>query len=248
MDLPAFTPSPTSLFRKTGILFAFLDSVLLVIFLAVRIFNDAIPASIDVRLPLIASLGAGMILFLVSSCNDSLAWIQPLLLLFSTPLPMMYHASSMFSLGSFIAAEILLFRLGFFERSRIAKFVITIAYFFLSEILVGLYQGISLIDIAMPILYTTFFLAFLLIVYGDKWIVYLKEPKPTLSLAELKVTAKEAEYLRALLEGRSIKEIAIDTGVTESTVRNTLARVYRKFDVQDKAALMAKCGGYALID
>jgi DNA-binding CsgD family transcriptional regulator len=154
----------------------------------------------------------------------------------------------MFSLGSFIAAEILLFRLGFFERSRIAKFLITIAYFFLSEILVGLYHGLPPVDIAMPILYTTFFLAFLLIVYGDKWIVYLKEPKPTLSLAELKVTAKEAEYLRALLQGSTIKEIAIDTGVSESTVRNTLARVYRKFDVQDKAALMAKCGGYALID
>lgn len=248
MDIPEFAPSPPTLFRKTGILFAFLDSVLLVLFLAVRIFNDAIPANIDVSIPIIASFGVGMILFLVSAFNDSLAWIQPLLLLFTTPLPMMYHASSMFSLGSFIAAEILLFRLGFFERSRIAKFLITIAYFFLSELLVGLYQGISLVDISMPILYTTFFLAFLLIVYGDKWIVYLKEPKPTLSLAELKVTAKEAEYLRALLDGRSIKEIAIDTGVTESTVRNTLARVYRKFDVQDKAALMAKCGGYALID
>lgn len=248
MDLPAFAPSPPSLFRKTGILFAFLNSVILILMLVVRLFNDAIPSNIDVRLPIIIALAAGMILFLVSAFYDSLAWIQPFLLLFSTPLPMIYHASSMFSLGSFIAAEILLFRLGFFERSRIAKFLITIAYFFLSEILIGLLQGITPVDIAMPILYTTFFLAFLLIVYGDKWIVYLKEPKPTLSLAELKVTAKEAEYLRALLEGRSIKEIAIDTGVSESTVRNTLARVYRKFDVQDKAALMAKCGGYALID
>jgi DNA-binding CsgD family transcriptional regulator len=248
MDLPAFAPSPPSLFRKTGILFAFLNSVILLLFLAVKIFSDVIPANIDVRLPIIVSLAMGMILFLVSAFNDSLAWIQPLLLLFSTPLPMIYHASSMFSLGSFIAAEILLFRLGFFERSRLAKFLITIAYFFLSEILVGLYHKLPPVDIALPILYTTFFLAFLLFVYGDKWIVYLKEPKPTLSLAELKVTAKEAEYLRALLEGRSIKEIAIDTGVTESTVRNTLARVYRKFNVQDKAALMAKCGGFALID
>lgn len=229
-------------------LFAFFDSVLLLLFLVVRLFNDEIPASIDIRLPIIISLGVGMVLFLVSALDDSLAWIQPLLLLFSTPLPMMYHASSMFSLGSFIAAEILLFRQGFFDRSRVAKLLITILYFFLSELLVGLYQGLTLVDIAMPILYTIVFLAFLLIVYGDKWIVYLKEPKPTLSLAELKVTAKETEYLRALLDGRSIKEIAIDTGVTESTVRNTLARVYRKFDVQDKAALMAKCGRYALVD
>lgn len=248
MEIPTFAPSPPSLFRKTGILFSFFDSILLVFFLAARIFSDDIPAGIDVRPPIIAALSVGMILFLVSAYNRSLAWIQPLLLLFSTPLPMMYHASSMFSLGSFIAAEILLFRLGFFERSRITKFFITIAYFFLSEILVGLYQGVTLLDISMPIFYTTFFLAFLMIVYGDKWIVYLKEPKPILSLAELKVTAKEAEYLRALLKGRSIKEIAIDTGVTESTVRNTLARVYRKFDVQDKAALMAKCGGYTLED
>lgn len=248
MDIPEFVSSPPSLFRKTGILFAFLDSILLLLFLVVRIFNEDISSSIDARSPIVIALGAGMILFLVSALNDSLAWIQPLLLLLSTPLPMIYHASSMFSLGSFIAAEILLFRQGFFKKSRLGKFAITILYFFLSELLVGLSQKLSLIDIAMPIFYTIIFLAFLLIVYGDKWIVYLKEPKPTLSLSELRITAKEAEYLRALLDGRSIKEIAIDTGVTESTVRNTLARVYRKFDVQDKATLMAKCGRYALED
>jgi len=193
-------------------------------------------------------MGVCFALFVLSTLKESLRWLQPAILLVMTPLPMLRHGSSMFSLGSFIAAEVLLYRLGFFEHKKFAKFLVSIAYFYSCEILIGISSGARIMEVVAPIAYMTAFLVFLMIVYGSNWIIYLNTPKPILSLSALEVTKKEAEYLKALLAGRSIKEIAIDGGVKESTVRNTLARVYKKFDVQDKSTLMAKCENYSILD
>ena len=231
----------SSLFRKTGLLFACLASAYLIIFLIDGLFGSSFMENLDISLAIFATIGVCAVLFTLSALYESLNWLQPFVLLVMTPLPMLHHASSMFSLGAFIAAEILLYRFGFFERRKFAKFLLSIAYFYLCEILMGITSRASVLEIALPIIFMTIFLGFLMIVYGDKWVVYLKEPKPLLSLSRLKITKKEAEYLRALISGNSIKEIAIDDGVKESTVRNTLARVYKKFNVTDKAALLAKC-------
>ena len=237
-----------SIFRKTGLLFACLVSAYLILFLAARFYKRDAADSASVSFPIIAALGACAILFTLSALRDSLNWLQPLVLLMMTPLPMRQHASSMFSLGAFVAAEILLYRLGFFEHRKLAKFLLSIAYFYLSEVLMGITSGISAVEIALPIIFMTIFLGFLMIVYGDKWVIYLKEPKPLLSLSKHNITKKEAEYLKALLSGNTIKGISIDDGVKESTVRNTLARVYKKFNVPDKSALMAKCENYSIIE
>lgn len=239
---------PFLLFRKTGLLFACFSSAYLLIAIAVRFFDNDVPETFNVAFPVLVSIGICAVLFTVSALYESLNWLQPFILLVMTPLPMVHHTSSMFSLGAFIAAEILLYRFGFFERMKLVKFLLSIAYFYLCEVLIGVSSDAPLLEILGPIIFMTLFLAFLMLVYGDKWIVYLKESKPTLSLSDLKITKKEAEYLRALLDGHMIKEIAIDDGVKESTVRNTLARVYKKFSVTDKSTLMAKCENYSIIE
>lgn len=239
---------PASLFRKTGLLLACIASAYLMIFLVARIFGIVLPETYRLGTPLLITVGASATLFALSALYDSLNWLQPVTLFVLTPLSMLHHASSMLSLGTFIAAEILLYRLGFFEHKKLAKFLLSIVYFYLCEILIGLASGTSAFEIVMPILFMTIFLGFLMIIYGDKWVIYLKEPKPFLSLAALGITRKEAEYLRSLISGKSIKEIAIDDGVKDSTVRNTLARVYKKFNVADKSALMAKCENYSIIE
>jgi DNA-binding CsgD family transcriptional regulator len=238
----------STLFRKTGLLFASLAGLYLVIFTTVKLFRNSFPETFNISVPVLVTIGICAVLFTLSALYAQLAWIQPIILLIMTPFPMVHHISSMFSLGTFIAAEILLFRLGFFERSKLVKFLLSIAYFYLCGVLMGITSGTSILEIAMPILFMTIFLAFLMLVYGDKWIIYLAVPKPPLSLAALKITRKESKYLRALLDGTMIKEIAINDGVKESTVRNTLARVYRKFDVTDKSALMAKCENYSITE
>jgi len=248
MTKPGADRLSPSLFRKTGLLFAGLAGTYLLMFVAAGLFEKSLPRASIASAPLLITLGTCTVLFTLSALYDSLNWLQPLILLVMTPLPMLNHPSSMFSLGTFIAAEILMYRFGFFERYKLVKFMLSIAYFYLCEVLMGITSGTGVMKIVTPILFMTLFLAFLMIVYGDKWIVYLKVPKPPLSLAAMKITRKEAEYLRALLDGRLVKEIAFDGGVKESTVRNTLARVYRKFDVQDKSALMAKCENYSITD
>lgn len=237
-----------SLFRKTGFLFAGLSLSYLLLF-AMLVVSDSITCLNQApKAQYFVIVGLGAVLFCVSARVPRLYWVQPILLLAATPVPLLTHASSMFSLGFFIAAEILLTRLGFFKSTRIPKYILTIFYFYLCEILIGIKTGLSGLEIASPIVFMTIFLGFLVLVYGDKWKVYLIERKPNLSLASLKLSPMETEYLKALRSGRSIKEIAIDGKVKESTVRNTLVRVYRKFDVQDKASLMTKCEKYNLVD
>ena len=240
--------SPT-LFRKTGLLLTCLCSAYLLLYLVLELFEGEYPAGFGTNDGRIAIIVACGLLFALSALHRSLTWLQPLILLIMTPFAIArYGASSMFGLGAFIAAEILLYRLCFFGRHKLLMFLATISYFYICEIFIGRLSGTGILPVCNTILFMTSFLIFLLIVYGGKWVVYLKVPKPPLSLSTKNLTKKEAEYLKALLGGRSLKEVAIDGGVTESTVRNTMARVYRKFDVRDKSALMAKCENYSIME
>lgn len=66
--------------------------------------------------------------------------------------------------------------------------------------------------------------------------------RPLLSLSAQGLSRVEAAYVRSILQGRSVKEIAYEAGVTESTVRNTLARVYKKLGVSSMVGLTALAG------
>lgn len=52
-----------------------------------------------------------------------------------------------------------------------------------------------------------------------------------LSLDAAALSERERAFAEALLAGRSVKEMAYESGVSESTVRNTLARAYKKLGV-----------------
>ena len=249
MRQPADESFSPTLFRKTGLLFACLCGAYLLLYLVFELFSGDYSPGFDAEDGLIPIIAACCLLFAVSALHGSFTWLQPFILLIMTPFAIArYGASSMFGLGAFIAAEILLYRQGFFGRHKLLKFLVTISYFYSCEIFIGRLSGTGIIPIGITILFMTSFLTFLMIVYGGKWVVYLKVPKPPLSLSTKNLTHKETEYLKSILDGRSIKEVAIDDGVTESTVRNTMARVYRKFEVRDKSALMAKCENYSIME
>jgi len=234
------------LFKKTGLFFAFLCVLYLFSHLLIQLFGLQIPGETPSFAPMLSAVAVIAVLFVLSALRPTLNWIQPVLLLLMTPLPMIYAQIPVFSLGVFIAAEILLYRLGLFARWKLPKFALSILYFFLCQAIGGINAGKSLFNILVYILFLCLFLFFLFIVYGEQWIIYLKAPKPLLFLSDLRLTKKETAYLKALLNDKSVKEIAIENRVKESTVRNTLARVYRKFDVPDKSGLKAKCARYSL--
>jgi DNA-binding NarL/FixJ family response regulator len=54
-----------------------------------------------------------------------------------------------------------------------------------------------------------------------------------LSLDAATLSERERAFAEALLAGRSVKEMAYESGISESTVRNTLARAYKKLSVAD---------------
>ncbi len=234
------------LFRKTGLFLALTCTVYLLFYLGIVLFQPGERGQIQSLLPIVFAMALLAALFLLSTLKSRLAWIQPVLLLAMTPLPMIYAETPIFSLGVFIAAEILFYRLGFFDKLKLPKFILTILYFFVCQTFRGIRTGESVVMILVYLLFLGLFLAFLLIVYGEHWIVYLKEPRPSLLLSSLGLTGKEILYLKALLADKSMKEIAFDHNVKESTVRNTLARVYKKFEVADKSELKAKCARFSL--
>ncbi len=238
----------SSLFKRTGLFFALNCGAYLLLYLGAEPFRHRdIRALWEVH-PMLISVAIFSTLFTFSAFKPKFHWIQPILLLALTPLPMIYAHVPAFGLGVFIAAEILLFRLGFFDRWKLSKFAVSILYFFLCQAITGLRAGVDLTTILFYLLFLLLFLLFLLIVYGERWIVYLREPKPLLKLSSMGINGKESAYLKSLLADKPMKVIAQEHGVSESTVRNTLARVYRKFHVHDKSELKAKCAGFSLLD
>jgi DNA-binding CsgD family transcriptional regulator len=75
--------------------------------------------------------------------------------------------------------------------------------------------------------------------FSDKLMVFLSVPKTALSLSKKGLSDTEIDYIMTIISGKSFKETAIEAGVQESTVRNTVTRGYKKLAIANKSALMA---------
>jgi len=75
-------------------------------------------------------------------------------------------------------------------------------------------------------------------------VITIEREKPRLTLSDKGLSATEIDYALALLSGRSVKEIAFERDVSESTVRNSLSRVYAKLDVASMAGFLSLSSTY----
>ncbi|MBN1243555.1 MAG: helix-turn-helix transcriptional regulator [Spirochaetales bacterium] len=66
--------------------------------------------------------------------------------------------------------------------------------------------------------------------------------RPRISLSDAGLAPAERQYVISIIAGETTKEIAAEAGISESTVRNSLARAYRKLGVQDMLGLVALAG------
>lgn len=189
------------------------------------------------------------ILFMLSAFIPGLSWLQPATLLLSVPFSYFGDPDSMYGLGSFVLGVVMLFRLGFFSKSASLKVAGLFIYLIMGEVgAILIAKNQHVVKAFVPVLYTIAFLALLFVLYREKITVYLKEPKPAMSLAEAGLSRTESDYVRAMLLGKTIKEIAQESGKRDSTVRNTLSRAYRKVEVPDRAGLMAKLEKFDVTD
>jgi len=234
--------------RKTGIFFSavfFAGAVYNLIFRIVlrsQTFVEAISSLSCIMIFAVASL------FLVGALWSPAKWVQPLIFLLVTPISINTDSTSFYGLGFYVIAVALLFRLGFFDSHRVVRLTLCFLYFVISEVAMFTLDNERLYDSLGAIFFMIVFLVFLYLAFQEKLAVYLKEPKRELSLKEKGLATTERAYTLAFASGRTTKEVAYDFGVSESTVRNTLARSYKKLGVDDKAGLSALAERYRLID
>lgn len=96
-----------------------------------------------------------------------------------------------------------------------------------------------------------FLVSFILMAIGDRKKedpLHAGKERPILSLSGRGLSRVEAAYVASILQGRSVKETAHEAGVSESTVRNTLARVYKKLGVSNMVGLMALAGKVDIVE
>ncbi|MFZ4617914.1 MAG: helix-turn-helix transcriptional regulator [Rectinemataceae bacterium] len=162
-----------------------------------------------------------------------LIWLQPLVFFAVVPVSMGDGYVSLYSLGFYLVAIFTLFRLGFFERHRVIKLIIVLLYLFVVEFVFMLINGHIFFEAISPVFFSATLLVFLYLSFSDRLTVFLKEPKPKVSLKERGLSPAERLYVFSAANGNSIKGISSDYEIAESTVRNTLAHSYKKLGVAD---------------
>lgn len=191
---------------------------------------------------------AAVALFTLSAFIDPLRWVQPALFLILSPVAIVPNPRDIYGLGFFIMGVFLLERAGFFLRHRSPKALTLVCYLLVMEILSVTVSKRPLADAVSPTFFIAALLFFLWFLYKDRLVVFLKEPKQKISLVEKGLSPAECSYIMEVVRGKQQKEIAIDFELSESTVRNTLARAYKKLDVEDKAGLAVLAERFEIID
>lgn len=179
------------------------------------------------------------LLFFSSIRWSKLFWLQPFIFFILAAIALIQSYTSFYGLGFYVFGIALLFRLGFFESKRIFKFLICISYLLGIEVFSAIHSEGKYYKIIEAVFFIVAFLVFFYLMFSDKLMVFLNEPKTKLSLEAKGLTDTESGYILSIISGKSVKEAAFEAGVSESTVRNTIARGYKKLGLVNKSGLMA---------
>jgi len=187
------------------------------------------------QLSLIVAAG----LFFLSASKSPLRWIQPAIFLLLAPIPIIQQPENIYGLGFYIMGILLTERAGFFLKHRAIKIFVMIGYLLMIEIVAVIVLNTKnpIQDVLAPTFYIIAFGLFLWVLYRNQLVVIMREPRPKLSLTEKGISPAERTFVLETLKGKSQKEIAVDFDLSESTIRNTLARSYKKLGVEDRVGL-----------
>ncbi|HTX73147.1 MAG TPA: helix-turn-helix transcriptional regulator [Rectinemataceae bacterium] len=186
-------------------------------------------------------------IFLVTAYVRKLRVIQPITFLALVPFGFNTSVESFYGLGFFAAGVISLYEFQYLSKHRIITFISLLLYLY-GVVLFWTLKFATVKNSFYPVFFMTVFLLFLFVTFRERIIVYLKEPKPKFSLGERGLSVAERCYVLSIIEGKTTKEIAFDYEVSESTVRNTLARAYKKLDVEDRADLAGLAAACDIVD
>jgi DNA-binding CsgD family transcriptional regulator len=233
--------------RLTGILFAgiFLAGYAVNLFFNLTRGDALVKAFFH---PFQIMLIASSALFVVSAFVEPLRWIQPTVFIVSSPLAIIDDAQNIYGLGFFIMGVLLLERAGFFQRRRGIKTAVALLYLLIIEIVAVTVSKRPLADAVSPTFYIFSFGLFLWFLYKDRLVLILKEPKQKISLTGKGLSPAEVSYVLESVRGKTTKEIAVDFELSESTIRNTLFRAYKKLGIEDKSGLAVFAERFEILD
>ena len=81
-----------------------------------------------------------------------------------------------------------------------------------------------------------------ILVYGlakGRFLSALAPKKPVLKLSRYRLNRREEQVVRGRILGKTVKELAAESGVAVSTIRNALASACRKLGIEGREALAA---------
>jgi DNA-binding CsgD family transcriptional regulator len=232
--------------RSSGFIFSGIFMVgFLVNFVGITIRGEGVVRALIHPYQLL--LVAFSLIFIASALVAGLRWLQPAVFLAAAPLSIVPEPKSIFGLSFYIMGVLLLERAGIFQKRRGQTVVLLALYLTAMEVVGVFYRKRPIFEAIAPTFFILSFGLFLWFLYKDKLVIIIKEPKGRVSLAERGLSPAERSYVLALIEGKSPKEIAGDFEVTDSTVRNTLVRAYKKLEVEDVATLMVLAATYEIV-
>ena len=186
-------------------------------------------------------------LFLISAIFVSISDIQVGLFFFLSALQSSQAATRHFGLGFSVVAAILLLRRGWFFHMPILKTSITLAIGALALVGPLFASGGGLRALPSALIWTG---AFAVIVVGlarSRYLSALAPKKRVLKLSDFHLTNREKTVVKMRIAGKSAKEIACESEVAPSTVRNLLSLSYHKLGINGGEDLMAMGERYTVV-
>jgi len=181
------------------------------------------------------------LLSLVFFAGLRVPWIrrlEPYVFLVISIIPFFELVDSVYGFGLFAVGSILLLIDGQLSRHPIPKLIALGGLLLTILVVATVFHGAPLEVATGLLLFMSAFFLFLFLAFQDRIIVFVRASRPVVHLSTYGLTEKEALHLLGLLKGQSMKEIAWENGVKESTIRNSLSRAYHRLGFVDKTQLL----------
>lgn len=179
------------------------------------------------------------VLFLATALFSFLGPLQAALFFCLSAVETLSSQNCVYGIGFAAVAAIILFRRGWFFRKAMVKGSIVLGLgsaFLILPILVSKKPPIAL---APAFISAAIYSVLVIALARGRFLSALAPMKPSLRLASFKLNMRETQAVKGRMQGKTVKEIAYESGKAESTIRNALSTACRKLEIQGREDLLA---------
>jgi DNA-binding CsgD family transcriptional regulator len=178
------------------------------------------------------------LLFMATALSAFFGPLQAALFFGLTAVETLSSLNSFYGLGFALAAVVILSRRGWFFRWPMIKAAIVAAVGCVSLIAPVAASDQSPINLVPAFISASIYTFLVFGLARSRFLSALAPKKPMFRLADYKLSKRESQVVKARLQGKTVKELAIENGLAVSTVRNTIANACHKLDIEGLEALI----------